>query len=288
MGIKVIYTNEKGDAIEFSADSGIRITSIDGLSSNTISLSEATVSNQVGSSITGQSIEAKDITLNGRFKYDPQKRKRLLAVILPGVAATLRLINTRENIDVYWKVSPKKTPELGNGVTWQNFQISLRAPYPYARSADSNITDFNTLTALHRFKRSYPSKTPFKLSTRNYQPLKQIYNKGSLDTGFIIRMTAEADEIKGPRITQVDTQENIEFPELTLNIGDILEVSTYENERYCHLIQGNKITNVFSYMAYTSHFFQLKPGNNVIRYSASTNESSLDVRLSFDDTVAGV
>lgn len=288
MAINLIYTNEYGEAVEFSKKSGIRITSIDGISSNSISMSEATVSNQVGSSITGQSIEAKDITLNGRFKYDPQKRKRLLAVILPGVTATLRLINTKENIDVYWKVSPKKTPELGNNVTWQNFQITLRAPYPYARSTDSNITDFNTLRALHRFKRSYSSTQPFKLSSRSYQPLKTIYNKGALSTGFICRMTAGVDGIKAPRITNVNTQENISFPDITLVIGDELVVSTYENERYCHLIHQGEVTNIFSYMDYNSTFFQLKPGNNVIRYGASNSEDQLNARILFEDTVAGV
>lgn len=288
MAIIVIYTNEKGEALEFSKETGLRITSIDGLSANNISLSEATVSNQVGSSITGKSVEAKDLTIDGRFKYDPNIRKRLLAVILPGVSATLRLINTKEDLDVYWKVQPKKTPEIGNGATWQNFQVVLRSAYPYARSADSNITDFNTLTPLHRFKRSYSSKIPFKLSTRNYQPLREIYNKGSLDTGFICSMTAEADNIQAPRITLVDTQESISFQGLTLNMGDTLEIGTYENEKYCHLIQKGKVINAFAYMDYTSNFFQLKPGNNVVRYSATTNESSLNVKLAFDDTVAGV
>ncbi|MCB8640932.1 MULTISPECIES: phage tail domain-containing protein [unclassified Holdemanella] len=288
MAVKVIYTNEIGDSIEFSKESGIRITNIDGLSSNTISLSEATVSNQIGASVTGVSIQAKDMTLNGRFQYAPNIRKRMLAVILPGVSATLRYINTNENIDVYWKVHPKTTPVISNGVVWQNFQISLRLPYPYARSSDSNVTDFNTLTPLHRFKRSYSSKTPFKLSSRSYQPLKTIYNKGALSTGFICRMTAGVDGIKAPRIANVDTQENISFPKLTMAIGDILEISTYENERYCHLIHQGDITNVFSYMDYNSTFFQLKPGNNVIRYSSSASENMLDVRLTFDDTVAGV
>lgn len=288
MGIKLIYTNDNGNSIELSKDSELRVTSLDGLSSNTVSLSEATVNNQVGASVIGQSISAKDLTIEGRYKYDPSKRKRMLAVVLPGVAATLRLINTKEDLDVYWRVWPTKTPTISNGVTYQSYQIALRAPYPYARGTQSNITEFNTLTALHRFKRSYSSKTAFKLSSREYRPLQEIYNDGSLDTGFICMMEAEADEIKAPKITRVDTQENISFPNLTLNSGDVLEISTYENERYCRLTSGTETTNVFSYMDYSSNFFQLKPGNNVVRYSATSNESSLSVSLTFDNTVAGV
>lgn len=288
MAITIIYTNDNGDSINFSEDSGVRITSIDGLSSNDISLTESTVNNQIGASISGVSIAAKDITLNGRYSYDPAIRKSLLAKVLPGVSATLRLINTKEELDVYWKVQPKKTPEIGNGVTWQEFQISLRAPYPYARSTDSNITDFNTLSSNHKFKRSYSSTTAWKLSTRNLQPLREITNKGSVDTGFLVKMIAETDGITAPRLTNVSTQENIKFPNLTLNQNDSIEVSTYENERYCHLIKGGVTSNIFSEMDYASNFFQLTPGKNILRYAADTNETYLDVRVTFDDTVPGV
>lgn len=288
MGVTVIYTNENGDSIEFSKESEIRITDIDGLSSNDIDLSEATVNNQIGSSITGISVEAKDITINGRYKYDPKKRKKMLAVILPGVTATLRYVNDNEDIDVYWKVTPKKTPVISNGVVWQSFQIQLRLPYPYARKYDSNITEFNTLQSMHRFPRSYSSTVPFKLSSREYQPLRQIINKGSIDTGFVLTMKANVDGVKSPRITRIDTQEHISFPNLVLNLNDVIQISTYENERYCRLIRNGVTSNIFSQTDYASTFFQLKPGANDIRYSAEENEKSLEVKLTFDDTVVGV
>lgn len=65
---KVIYTNENGDSIEFSRATGIHITDDMGLSKNSITLSESTVSNQIGSSITGKVVEPKDFTITGKFK----------------------------------------------------------------------------------------------------------------------------------------------------------------------------------------------------------------------------
>ena len=112
MAVIVTYTNEYGDSIEFSRNSDIRITGIDGLSANSIELSEATVTNQVGSSITGASVQSKSMTIEGRYFYTPAVRKRLLAVILPGVSARLRYQNTKENIDVYWEGQPTKTPDI--------------------------------------------------------------------------------------------------------------------------------------------------------------------------------
>lgn len=287
MAIKVIYTNAYGDSVEFSASSGIRITSIDGLTSNEINLSESTVNNQVGSSITGKSVQAKDLTIEGRYHYKPSIRKTLLAVILPGVTATLRYINDLAEIDVYWVVIPKQTPVISINPVWQNFQFVVRVPFPYPRSHVSNVTYFNYLKSRFRFKQAYSSTQKWKISERTYQPLQTIKNKGSLETGFLVRMTATA-EVKAPKIVKVDTQEVIEFPNLTLQSGETLEINTHDNEKYCHLIKEDSVVNAFPDMSYESTFFKLNKGDNVIRYSSETNEKSLEVVLTFDEVMAGI
>lgn len=287
MAIKVIYTNAYGDSVEFSASSGIRITSIDGLTSNEIDLSESTVNNQVGSSITGKSVQAKDLTIEGRYHYKPSIRKTLLAVILPGVTATLRYIDDLAKIDVYWVVIPKQTPVISINPVWQNFQFVVRAPFPYPRSHISNVTYFNYPKSRFRFKQAYSSTQKWKISERTYQPLQTVKNKGSLETGFIVRMTATA-EVKAPKIVKVDTQEAIEFPNLTLQSGETLEINTHDNEKYCHLIKEDSVVNAFPDMSYESTFFKLNKGDNVIRYSSETNEKSLEVVLTFDEVMAGI
>lgn len=287
MAIKIIYTNAYGDSVEFSANSGIRITSIDGLTSNEINLSESTVNNQVGSSITGKSVQAKDLTIEGRYRYRPSIRKTLLAVILPGVTATLRYIDELAEIDVYWVVIPKQTPVISINPVWQNFQFVVRVPFPYPRSHISNVTYFNYLKSRFRFKQAYSSTQKWKISERTYQPLQTIKNKGSLETGFIVRMTATA-EVKAPKIVKVDTQEAIEFPNLTLQSGETLEINTHDNEKYCHLIKEDSVVNAFPDMSYESTFFKLNKGDNVIRYSSETNEKSLEVVLTFDEVMAGI
>lgn len=287
MAIKVIYTNAYGDSVEFSARSDIRITSIDGLTSNEINLSESTVNNQVGSSITGVSVQAKDLTIEGRYRYKPSIRKTLLAVILPGVTATLRYIDDLAEIDVYWVVIPKQTPVISINPVWQNFQFVVRVPFPYPRSHVSNVTYFNYLKSRFRFKQAYSSTQKWKISERTYRPLQTIKNKGSLETGFLVRMTATA-EVKAPKIVKVDTQEVIEFPKLTLQSGETLEINTHDNEKYCHLIKEDSVVNAFPDMSYESTFFKLNKGDNVIRYSSETNEKSLEVVLTFDEVMAGI
>ena len=62
MGVTIKYTNNLGGSIEFSNASHIYISTIDGLSSNDISLSESDVINGVGTINTGCTISSKQMT----------------------------------------------------------------------------------------------------------------------------------------------------------------------------------------------------------------------------------
>lgn len=288
MAVKVIYTNDYGASIEFSKNSGIRITDIDGLSANEIDLSETTVTNQVGSSITGASIQSKDLTIEGRYAYKPETRKRLLAVILPGVAGKLRYINDKEGVDVYWDAQPSKTPEISLNPVWQTFQFTLKLPYPYPRSSEPQIIRFSGMTSNFKFKQSYSSTVEWTISDKDISHLKVITNKGALSTGFILTFEALADDIVAPTVVNVDTRDYMTFTELTLAKGDILTVNTNEGKRGAYLTHNGEKSNVFSLMDYGSTFFLLDTGDNTLRSGASSNEDNLAVTLTFDEIVAGV
>ena len=288
MAVIVTYTNDYGDSIEFSRNSNIRITAIDGLSANNIDLSEATVTNQVGSSITGASIQSKTMTIDGRYFYTPAIRKRLLAVILPGIGARLRYQNTVENVDVYWEGQPTATPDISTGPVWQSFQFSLKLPYPYPRTTEEENKSFSYLQSGFRFPQAYSSKTPWQISTRIIEPLQTITNRGDIPAGFTVTFRAIADGVKGPKLLNVDTRENIAFTQLTLNSGDVLTVNTMINAREVLLTTSEGTKNAFEYMDYESTFFLLARGANTLRYSAQEKEANLEVTLSFEESLAGV
>lgn len=288
MAVIVTYTNEYGDSIEFSRNSDIRITGIDGLSANSIELSEATVTNQVGSSITGASVQSKSMTIEGRYFYTPAVRKRLLAVILPGVSARLRYQNTRENIDVYWEGQPTKTPDISTNPVWQNFQFTMKLPYPYPRTTEEENKSFSYLQSSFRFPQAYSSKTPWQISSRIIEPLQTITNRGDIPAGFTVTFKALTDGVKAPKLLNVDTRENIAFSQLTLNSGDELTVNTMINAREVLLTTSEGTRNAFEYMDYDSTFFLLARGDNTLRYSAQEKEANLEVTLIFEESLAGV
>ena len=288
MAVIVTYTNEYGDSIEFSRNSDIRITGIDGLSANSIELSEATVTNQVGSSITGASIQSRTMTIEGRYLYTPATRKRLLAVILPGIRARLRYQSTVENVDVYWEGQPTKTPDISTNPVWQNFQFTMKMPYQYPRTTEGENKSFSYLQSSFRFPQAYSSRAPWKISSRIIEPLQTIANRGDIPAGFTVKFKALTDGVKAPKLLNVDTRENISFSQLTLNSGDELSVNTMINAREVLLTTSEGTRNAFEYMDYDSTFFLLARGVNTLRYSAQEKESNLEVTLSFEESLAGV
>lgn len=293
--IKFIYTNANGNSLEFSKESGIWITSFDGLSSNDVEVSEATVSAQIGASMTGKSVKPKDLTAEGLIRYKAdnpgeiyQRRRNILAVILPGVDATIRYINTVSGDDVYWEGTPTRTPVFGNNPTLQRFQFTFYAPFPYPRFSEKSQTEFNVLHSGFRFPQSYSSTVPWKISSKENDRQRSVVNSGTISAGFTVTFKAEADA-KGPGLINVFTQERISFSGLTLLAGEILEICTKPNEKRATRIRadGSK-ENVFYLSDFDSVFFELAPGENVLQYSAETNQETLQATLVFDPTVAGV
>lgn len=285
--MKFIYTNENGKSIEFSDDTKIYITDIDGLSLNKVSITEVALSSRIGSTVNNERVEPKDITVVGVYKYDPSVRKRLINTVLPKVPGKLRYIYDKENIDVYLDVIPKSTPDIPLNNRWQYFQFVFRAPFPYWKESDSSLTEFIRYESYFRFPRSFSSTEPWKISEKIVAHLLGINNEGSDDAGFVVTFKAES-EVTGPELLNVDTQEHIRFTGLQMTSGDKLIVSTYENDMYVKFIRDGVVENLFYKMDDDSDFFKLKAGKNNIRFGASANEDNLLCDLMFENTYVGV
>lgn len=285
---KFIYINDKGQSLEFSERTRMYVTDIDGLSSNQVTVNESYVANQIGTTIISNKIEAKDLQVEGIFKYDSEIRKKILSTILPGIKATLRYIDEKENIDVYIVGWPTTTPDISWDRTWQNFSMTFHIPYPYWQMFDQQSISFVKYESLFKFPYTFSSTVRWKISSKSIIQLTNIVNEGSVDVGFVARFIAK-DTVKGPQLLKVDTQEVLEFPELVMNVGDILTISTVENDRFTRLIHDDDSEeNVFYYTSFDSTFFKLSPGSNPIRFDAEEGVNNLEVDMNFYVSFAGV
>lgn len=287
MAVIGIYTNSYGNSIEFSRESGIQITSWGGLTSNSANIDETTAINQIGSNITGVGIQSKTHTIEGRYKYTKERRENLLSIVLPGDKGKLRYINTEADIDVYWDVAVRESPDISHGYYYQDFQFVVKAGFPYAKKTYKPSLEFSPLVSNFMFPRKYHE--PFKISTKEFTPLRSIVNYGPVETGFVLTFTPNDNGVVGPYVINIDTQETISFPSIKIDIGEKVVVSTVANDRYCKFIDalGNE-TNIFKDSTFESVFFLMKPGVNNLRCGAVVKEANLDAYIEYDEVRAGI
>lgn len=287
---KFIYTNEFGKSIEFTKKSGFRITNIDGLSSNNVSFDEVTGDIQVGNTVTSQKVESKSITIEGDYKESYKNRRTLLDIIIPGSKGTLQMIDDINDVDVYIDCFPKTTPYLSEDKVYQKFQFQLYAPYPYWKSKTKTIHNFFVYKSLFRLPRSFSSTVPWKISSRDVLSIINAINNGTVKTGFNVTFKS-LNVVKAPKLINVNTQKVIKFKDdTTLNIGEKLMVSTFEDNILVIKTDAEGVeTNAFDLLDIdVTDFWQLLPGDNIVKYDAASGSEYLDVTIDFDEILVGV
>ena len=74
------------NSVTFAYKSPLWVTSITGASGNDVAVSESQGAGQVGSTISNQSVQPRDITINGAVLAAVEANRRgILACVLPGV-----------------------------------------------------------------------------------------------------------------------------------------------------------------------------------------------------------
>lgn len=284
--MKFIYENAFGESIEFSKDSPFRLTDVQGLCENTINVSEAASVDQIGSTLTGTKIQSKNLIFTGDFYFTPERRQELINVLVPGKAGVLRYIT--EDLDVYLEVTPSATPALSTTPVIQDFQFQLRASYPYWREHMSTTYDFSSIVSFFRFPRSFSSTIPWKISKATKNIILNVLNESTQETGFTLTLEAITD-VKCPELLNVETQQHIKMTDnFTLKAGEKVIISTYTDKKKCVLVKNGVEFPAFKFLSDDTSLFDLKPGNNIIRYGAAENYEGLRAKIEFSRTLAGV
>lgn len=277
MDEKTIFIYENSvSSIVFQYDSPFWITDFSGLSDVTVDIHESRGVQQIGSSLTGQSVQPRTITLDGCI-FDPVDANRdiLINTITPQLPATLTVIDGANSW--YLDVIPKKTPDVTPGKGVQNFQTQLYAPYPYWRSTKQYTSQISGIAPQFKF----PFSTGGKWWVSKYSDdfFANIKNDGNIPIELRIIFTAKAD-IANPEIYHVGTGKKIKILK-SMETGEQVIVSTVYGKRgvTCINTQGIK-SNGFRYLSLDSDLsMTLLPGENLLRSDAGRNKEWLGVRL---------
>lgn len=280
----VTYTSG-GKSIAFLSKPGsaLWITSIVGASGNDVSISEAQGAGQTGSTIGSQSVQPKDITVNGAVLAAVEaNRSGILACVLPGVSG--RLTVTQGGASWYIEGVPKRTPDFSDGSIVQSFQFVLHCPYPYWRSTADGSTQIAGLTKLFRFPCTLAGT--WYISKYSESLFTVVKNEGAIAMEFDAIFTA-VTEVTNPEIYHVERGKYIRINKV-MAAGETITVSTAYGRKgvTLRLADGTQM-NGFKYLDVGSDLnMQMDPGVNTIRCDAANNREGLSAQILMPKGVA--
>lgn len=293
---KFIYQNSLGKTIEFSLNSPFKLykDGVTGLSQNSVKIDETSIENQVGTVVESQTINSKDIVLEGEYSEDiVENRRKIINTFFPNDTAKFYYYNYDEIW--YLDVIPITTPTLTNDEDEQRFQITLKVPYPFWKSKnDHKKISFGTFTSKYKYPQSFSNVIKWKISDKTESTVANIYNDSPYSVGINVTFKCNGN-VQNPYIINVRTQEKIElqttYPFLMKNdtTGYIFKVCTIDNKIDVIVIEENgyAYSNI-NMVTFESTFLKLSQGDNVIRFGAAGGEESLEAIIEYESIQVGI
>ena len=129
---------------------------------------------------------------------------------------------------------------------------------------------------------SFPFSFPISFGTVGTQIT--ISNSGNVETPILIYFYGE---VVNPTVQNLTTDEEISIIQ-TIPDGDILIINTAFGEKSVLILSGGEYNNAFEYVDPDSVFWKLKPGDNVVRYTVSSEGENAQCRLYYYKRFSGV
>lgn len=287
---RLIYTNERGESVEFSHASVYHTNEVSGLSDIRNAIYSTNSMGQDGDTYLGNRIQSRDIEIVGSIARRNKDevvtlRRNLNHVLNPQIGATLtyeygdfrRVIGCRvDNAPVF----PAKKKVL------QEFTVQLICHNPFWQDEAESKEDIASWVGGIEFEIEIPDDTGIEMGWREPSLIVNVFNSGDVKSGLRIDFRA-LGTVVDPSILNIDTGEFIKVNYI-LEAGDVLSVSTYYGKKEVTLKTGVETVDAFRYLDVDSSYIQLEVGDNLFRYDAQNNVEGLEVSIYHNNQYLGV
>lgn len=291
---KLIYTNERGESVEFSTASIYHCNvskDVDGIAGVTNVIYSTNSMGQHGDTYVGQRIEARDIDITGHINAKDKAqayelRRNLLKILNPELSGMLsyefggfkRVINCRLHGE----------PKLERKSVITQFTIPLDCLNPFWREEDEQKEDIASWVAAWEFPCEIEKDNPESMifGYRAESVIVDCYNEGDVSTGMRVRFTA-LGTVTNPILLNVDTGEFLKL-NVIMQTGDVIEINTQYGSKGATLTRDGEKTDYFRYVDVDSTFMQLEIGDNNFRYDAESGVNSMEVSIFYNKEYLGV
>lgn len=290
---KLIYTNERGETIEFSHDSVYHTNEVSGLSDIRNAIYSINSMGQDGDTYLGNRIQSREIEIVGSIATRNKDetvtlRRRLNHVLNPQIGATLTYIYGDFKRVIDCRVD--NAPVYSRKAIFQDYTVQLVCHNPFWREEAESKTDIASWIGGFEFPEplglEIPMEEGWEIGYREPSLIVNVYNGGDVKSGVRIDFRA-LGTVVNPSLLNIDTQEFIKV-NYTLEAGDVLSVSTYYGQKEVFLKTGGQTIDAFRYLDPDSSYIQLEVGDNLFRYDAGSNVEGLEVSIYHNNQYLGV
>lgn len=258
---KLIYTNERGESIEFSPASSYHVNfkDVTGLSDVRNAIYSTNSMGQDGDTYLGYRIESRDIDIVGYIKERDKQaaqnlRRKLNRILNPQYEATLTYVFGDFRRVIGCKIDD--APIFKRKPIFEQFTVSLSCLNPFWREETETREDIATW--IGGFEFPVPDGLElydgWEIGYRQPSLIVNVYNSGDVKSGIRIEFRA-IGAVTNPVLLNVDTREFIKL-NISLVAGDVLTVSTGYGEKAVKLNRGGTITDAFRYLDVDSSYFR--------------------------------
>lgn len=290
---KLIYTNERGETIEFSHASVYHTNEVSGLSDIRNAIYSINSMGQDGDTYLGNRIQSREIEIVGSIATRNKDetvtlRRRLNHVLNPQIGATLTYIYGDFKRVIDCRVD--NAPVYSRKAIFQDYTVQFVCHNPFWREEAESKTDIASWIGGFEFPEplglEIPMEEGWEIGYREPSLIVNVYNGGDVKSGVRIDFRA-LGTVVNPSLLNIDTQEFIKV-NYTLEAGDVLSVSTYYGQKEVFLKTGGQTIDAFRYLDPDSSYIQLEVGDNLFRYDAGSNVEGLEVSIYHNNQYLGV
>ena len=168
---------------------------------------------------------------------------------------------------------------------WQKGLLQFSSNDPFLYRNENQVVHITSWQGAFSFPLEIPV-AGIQMGIRSTALSVNVFNNGQEETGVNLVLKATG-AVVNPSITNIRTFERFKL-NMTMQAGDVIEVSTYKGKKKVMLTRANVTTSIFNLVDIQSSFLKLDVGDNVFTYAADSGSTALEISVSFTPRLLGV
>lgn len=228
----------------------------------------------IGEFYVGSSVNKRNINIFGFIKDNFYERTQYLYKMFPNSdEGTLLYYEDEHSAKINYIVEKVIVEKKG---PIRHFSISLTCFNPYFSDVDESRVSLSEWIGGIEFPLEFINDE-IEFEKRAEKAIVDVINPSNIDSGLRIIFIANGKVLK-PSLKNIANQEIITI-DLEMNTGDIIEVTTFMNDKNILLKRNGEVKNINNYLLYGTKFLQLKSGINNFKLLAEKGLENLTTEI---------